>query len=130
MQRRLLSVLRQWFCCCCFIVLCSYLPLFVAVLCWSFFWYALLCDHSSFAKKRELVALLLLSFGYRVTVNVLWLFLTVSWVGLQLVIVVFQLLTYLFTIPLPKFRLLLSADNLCKQFWSHIRTDGIWIQPV
>ena len=34
-------------------------------------------------------------------------------------------LTYLLTIPLPKFRLLLSADNLCKQFWFHIRTDRI-----
>ena len=39
-----------------------YLPLFVDVLCWSLFWYALLCVLSSFAiiltGKRELVALL------------------------------------------------------------------------
>ena len=41
-----------------------YLPLFVAVLCWSLFWYALLYVLSSFAinwaRKRELVSLLLL----------------------------------------------------------------------
>ena len=36
-----------------------------------------------------MVALLLLSFRCLVTVNVLWLFLTVLWVGLQCVIVVF-----------------------------------------
>ena len=39
--------------------------------------------------KKEPVALLLLSCGCRVAVNVLWLFLPVSWVGLQCVIVVF-----------------------------------------
>ena len=46
-----------------------------------------------------LVALLLLSFGCLVTVNVLWLFLTMPWVGLQFVSVVFpdhtRLLFYL-----------------------------------
>ena len=54
--------------------------------------YVAMCP-SSFAiiltRKRELVALLLLSFGCLVTINVLWLFLTVPWVGLQFVIVVF-----------------------------------------
>ena len=40
-------------------------------------------------RKRELVAFLLLSFGCLVTVNVLKLFLTVTWVDLQFVIVVF-----------------------------------------
>ena len=69
-----------------------FFPLFVGVSCLSLFWYALLCVHSSFVitftRKRELVALLLLSFGCLVTVNVLWLFLTVPWVGLQYVIVV------------------------------------------
>ena len=43
------------------------------------FWYALLCALPSFAtilkRKRELVALLLLSYGYLVTVNVQWVFL-------------------------------------------------------
>ena len=52
------------------------------------------CVHSSFAiilkRKRKLVALLLLSYRCIVTTNVLWLFLiTVPWVGLQCVIVVF-----------------------------------------
>ena len=40
-------------------------------------------------RKRELVALLSLSYRCFVTVNVLWLFLMVPWVGLQCVIVVF-----------------------------------------
>ena len=64
----------------------------MGVLCWSLFWYALLCVLSSFViimtRKRELVALLLVSFRSIVTVNVLWLFLSVSRVGLQCVIVV------------------------------------------
>ena len=68
-------------------------PLFVGVLCLSLFCYALLCVHSSFAnilkRKRKLVALLLLSYRCIVTINVLWLFLTVPRVGLQCVIVVF-----------------------------------------
>ena len=64
-----------------------YLPLFVEVLCWSLFWYALISVLSSFTiiiltRKRELVSLLLLSFRCLVSVNALWLFLTVPWVGL------------------------------------------------
>ena len=70
-----------------------YLPLFVGVLCSSLFCCALLYALFSFAiilkRKREQVALPLLSFGCLVTANVLWLFLTVPWVGLQFVIVVF-----------------------------------------
>ena len=58
----------------------------------SLFWYALLCVHSSFViifmRKRELVALLLFEFGCLVTVNVLCLFITVPWIGLQCVILV------------------------------------------
>ena len=54
---------------------------------------ALLFVHSIFAiiltRKRQLITLLLLSFGCLVTVNVPWLFLTVSWVGMWCVIVVF-----------------------------------------
>ena len=67
--------------------------LFVAVLRLSLFCLALRFVHSSFAivltRKRELITLLLLSFGYLVTVNVPWLFLTAPWIGLQCVIVVF-----------------------------------------
>ena len=70
-----------------------YFPLFVGVLCLSLFCYALLCVHSSFAiilkSKRKLVALLLLSYRCSDTINVLWLFLTVTWVGLQCMIVAF-----------------------------------------
>ena len=47
------------------------------------------------SRKRELVNLLLLSFGCRITVNVLWRFPTVPWVGLQFVIVVFSDHTHL-----------------------------------
>ena len=46
-------------------------------------------------RKRKLVALLLLSYRCIVYVNVLWLFLTVLWVGLQCVIVVFPDHTHL-----------------------------------
>ena len=45
-------------------------------------------------RKRELVAMLLLSFGCLVTVNILWLFLMVLWAGLQCVIVVYPDHTY------------------------------------
>ena len=40
-------------------------------------------------KKRKLVALLLFSYRCNVTIHVLWLLLTVPWIGLQYVIVVF-----------------------------------------
>ena len=71
-------------------VLCLYLHLFC---------FALLYVHSSFAiilkRKGKLVALLLMSYRCIVTINVLWLFLLVPWVGLQCVIVVFPDHTYL-----------------------------------
>ena len=77
-----------------------YFPLFVGVLCLSLFGYALRCVHSSnqvikcylaikLKRQRKLVALLFLSDRCVVTIKVLWLFLTVPWVGLQCVIVVF-----------------------------------------
>ena len=70
----------------------------MGVLCLSLFCYALLCVHSSFAiilKKRKLVALLLLSYRQIVSINVLWLFFMVPWVGLQYVIVIFAYHTHL-----------------------------------
>ena len=76
-----------------------YFPLFVGVLCLSLFVYALLCVYSSFAiilkRNRKLVALLSLSYKCSVTINVRWLFLTVPWVGLHYVIVVFPDRTHL-----------------------------------
>ena len=52
--------------------------------------FKILCTGSFILKrKRELVALLLLSYGCLVTVNALWLFLTVPWVGLWYEILVF-----------------------------------------
>ena len=71
----------------------------MGVLCLSLFCYALLCVHSSFTtilkKKRKLVDLLLLSYRCIGSINVLWLFLTVPWVVLQCVIVVFPDNTHL-----------------------------------
>ena len=65
----------------------------------SLFCFALLCVHSSFAiilkRKRKLCALLLLSYRCITTLNVMWLFLKVSWAGLQCVIVVFPDHTHL-----------------------------------
>ena len=76
-----------------------YSQLFVGGLCLSLFCYALLCVHSSFAiilkREKKLLALLLLPYIRLVTVNVLWLFLAVPWVGLQYVIVVFPYHTHL-----------------------------------
>ena len=64
-----------------------------------FAWYALLCVLSSFEisfkRKTELIALLLLSYECIVTVYILWLFLSVPWVGQLLVVVVFPEYTYL-----------------------------------
>ena len=77
----------------------------------SLFWYALLCVLFSFAiilkKKRELVALFLLAYRClftQFTVNVLWLFLRVQWVGLQCVIWYFLIiLTYFCLVPSTSF---------------------------
>ena len=67
------------------------------LLCLSLFCYALLQVHSSFAivlmkGQRKLIALLSLSYRFIGTLNVLWLFLTVPWVGLQCLIVVFLII--------------------------------------
>ena len=71
----------------------------MGVLCLCLFCYALLHVHSSFAiilkRKKKLVALLLLSYICIVTINVVWLFLTVPWVGLQCVIMFFPDHTHL-----------------------------------
>ena len=79
-----------------------YFPLFVGVLCLFLFGYALLFVHSNFAivltRKRELITLLLLSFGGHLSVNVPWLFLTVPWVGLQCVIVILLIILTYFNI--------------------------------
>ena len=57
------------------------------------------CVHSSFAiilkRKRELVTLLLLYYRCMDTINVLRLFLVMSWVGLQCVIVVYPVHTHM-----------------------------------
>ena len=64
-------------------------PIMCGVLCLSLFWYTLLCVLNHLEEEKRVVALLLLSYGCLVTVNFLWLFLTVPLVGLQCVIVVF-----------------------------------------
>ena len=85
-------------------------------LCLLLFCYTILCVHSSFAiilkRKRKLAALLLLSYRCIVTINVLWLFLTVPWVGLQCAIVVFldhtRLLFYINNQELLAYHLFIS----------------------
>ena len=66
----------------------------MGVLCLSVFWYALLCVLSGFPiilkRKRDLFTLLVLGNGCPVTVNVMWPFLTMPWVGLLCVIVLFS----------------------------------------
>ena len=75
-----------------------FFPLFVGVLFVSLFCSALFCFAIILKRKRIHVALLVLSYRCIVTIDVLWLFLTVPWVGLQCVIVGFpdhtQLLLY------------------------------------
>ena len=82
------------------VLLFNILSIVWGVLCLSYFCYVLLCVYSSFAiilkRKRKLFALLLLPYRCIVTVNVLWLFLTVMTVGLRCVIVVFPDHTHLF----------------------------------
>ena len=77
----------------------------MSVLCLYLFCYALICVYSSFAillnRMRKLVALLLLSNICIVTINVLWLFITVPWVGPQYVIVVFPDHTHLSSFAKP-----------------------------
>ena len=75
------------------------LPLCGSVFVPCFVVHCFVCVLSSFAIslmcKRELVALLCSSSWCLVTGIVLWLFLTVPWVGLQFVIMVFSDHTYL-----------------------------------
>ena len=73
------------------------------------FVFVLLCItrvHSAFAiilkRKKKLVVLLLLSYRCILTINVLCLFLTVPWLGLQCVIVVFPDHTHLLFAQLPR----------------------------
>ena len=76
-----------------------YFPLFVGVLCLSLFCYASLCVNCCFAiilkRKGKRVALPLLFYRCIVTIDALWLFLTVQCVDLQYVIVVFPDHTHL-----------------------------------
>ena len=73
----------------------KFLPLLVGALslvlfCYTVqYWVSYLVFAIILTKKRELVALLLLSSLCIVTVSDLWLFLTVPWIGLQCVIVKF-----------------------------------------
>ena len=100
--------------------------MFCAGLC---FWYELLYVLPRFAiiltRKTELVSLLLLSFGCLVTVNVLLLFLTVPWVGLQCVIEVFPDHTHLlFEMMVLLLLLMISCFMYLPLFWGFC--VGLW----
>ena len=56
----------------------------------QYYVYFLVLQSSWFGRERELVALFWLSYWCLVTVSVLWVFLTVPWVGLQGVIMIFS----------------------------------------
>ena len=108
-----------------------YLPLSVGVLCLSLFCYALLCVNSSFAiilkRKRKLVALLFLSYrSCIVTINVLWLFLTVPWVGLQYAIVVFPDHTHLLIGSFVVFQEI--QTSIAKKPYISVIFQGVWVQ--
>ena len=85
------------------------------------------CVHSSFAiclkRKRKLVALLLLSYRFIFTINVLWFFLTVPWVGLQCVIMVYPDHTHLLFYVCSLFccALLGVFSNLLSSRWGRER---------
>ena len=115
-----------------------YFPLFMEVLCLSLFCYALHCVHSSFAiilkRKRKVVALLLLTYRCIVTVKVMWLFLTVPWVGLQCVILVFpdhtqflfkrkSLLLHMLCMTVANQLQSLQTVNHCSFAWQYVRVD-------
>ena len=111
-------------------------PLFVRFLRLYLFCYALLCVHSSFAiilkMKRKLVALVLYSYRCIVTINVLWLFLTVPLVGLQCVFGLnsdhthlhFGNYSCLFFFQNQLFRKIISGiPPVCQVVWIQIRSD-------
>ena len=72
--------------------------------------------------KRELVSLLCLSSWCLVIVTVLWIILTVPWVGLQCVIVVFTDYTHLLFVCL-----ILYVPSTIFQL---LRDGSIWVEPV
>ena len=99
--------------------------------------YALLSVHSSFAiilkRERKLVDLLLLSYRCIVTINVLWLFITEPWVGLQCVMLVFPDHSHLPFLVKTKTQLytcaalakdLAKPNNQHKQSVVRVRTHG------
>ena len=78
--------------------------------------YTIIVFNSSKACNDKLVALPYLSYRCIVTVNVLWVFLIVLWVGLQCVIVVFSDHTHLLFVCLmrkPLYTLFSPISTLC-----------------
>ena len=93
MYFRRLSVLRWIFCCCWFVA-----PIMGVMRLFNVLFYRVLCLSSIaiiLMGKVDLVALLCLPSWFFVTVDVLWLFLAVPWIGLQCVIMVFPHHTHL-----------------------------------
>ena len=71
----------------------------MGVLCLYLFCFALLCVHSSSAIMLKAGCFAIIILQMYCTIHVLWLFLTVPWVGLQCVIVVFPDHTHLLFVP-------------------------------
>ena len=77
-------------------------PLFAGVLCLSLFfmhYFVFILDCNHLEKEGKRVILLFLSYRCIITINVLWFFLTVPWVGLPSVIVIFPDHSHLLFIP-------------------------------
>ena len=90
--RRLLSVLRRWFCCSCWSIVC-WSSIFVFVLLCITLCSFLFCNHLEETEKA--VCFAYISYRCIAIINVLWLFLTAPWLGLQYVVVVFPDNTHL-----------------------------------
>ena len=75
-----------------------------------------------FKRKRKLFALLLLSYLFIVTINVLWLFLLVPWASLQYVIVVFSEHTHLLS-DVPSFT---NIQYTVKQAYGDMGWSFVW----
>ena len=97
---RLLSVLRRWFCCCWSVVWCASHWLWGLCVCLCFvlhyFVSSLVLQPSWTGRESWLLCFHCLTHVF-FTVNVLWLFLTVPWVGLRCVIMVFPDHTHFLT---------------------------------
>ena len=73
-------------------------------------------EFGRYSWKRKLVALLILPYRWLVTVNVLWFFLAVPWIGLRCVIVFFPDHTHLLIILTVHYSNKYAMHNILNNF--------------